>query len=151
MRDYVINKFILFILFFEIGAVLTPLLDAYANSFMQFFSVMVVVMLDMALGMIRAYKAHKFETNKALKGVYRLVAFWVVLAVVISIEHGFNYMDWLSEAVMLPLLIFTLISVLKNLQLLGAIPDNVLTDIISRIDKYKEIDADYEPNENLDG
>lgn len=138
MRYYVINKVILFILFFEIGAILTPLLDAYLDAFMQFFAVMLVVGIDMALGMIRGFKEHKFETNKALKGVYRLVAFWVVLAVVISIEHGFNYIDWLSEAVMLPLIIFTLISILKNLQLLGAIPNNVLTDIINRIDKYKE-------------
>lgn len=138
MREYAINKVILFILFFEVGAILTPLLDAYLNATMQFIAVLAVVGLDMLLGMIRSFKAHKFETNKALKGVYRLVAFWTILAVVISIEHGFRYMDWLSEAVMIPLIVFTLISILKNMQLLGAIPENVLTDIISRIDKYKD-------------
>lgn len=138
MTNYLINKTLFFLLFTYIGAAVTLLFDAYLEASMQFFAVFLVITLDQFFGSIKAYKNGTFETRKALKSVYKLVGYWAILAVVIAIESGYSYMEWLSEAIMVPLIIFTLVSVLKNMQILGLIQDNVLMQILSKIDKHKD-------------
>ena len=138
MTNYLVNRTLVFLLFSQIGAAVTLLFDAYLAASMQFFAVFLVITLDQIFGSVIALKKDSFETRKAFKSVYKMVAYWSILAVVIAIESGYSYMDWLSEAVMLPLIMFTLISVLKNMQILGLIQDNVLMQILSKIDKYKD-------------
>jgi hypothetical protein len=68
-----------------------------------------------------------------------LVAFWLLLAVVLTIEKGFPFASFLSEAVLLPIISFSLISALKNMQILGLIENSLLNEILSKIDKHKTI------------
>lgn len=138
MRTFIFNKVLVFLFLSQVGASIALLFNAYLDAAMQFFAVFLVITLDLIFGTIRAYRDGTFETRKALKSVYKLTGYWAILAVVISIESGYSYMDWLSEAVMLPLIIFTLISVLKNMQIIGLIPKTALDGILSKIDKYKQ-------------
>lgn len=123
------------------GAVCFELIDFFLNEKFQFIAIGLVVGLDAILGIIKAFKLGVFQTGKAVKFVYVLVALWSLLAVVLTIEKGFPFASFLSEAVLLPILTFELISILKNLQLLEVINSSTLSDILKRIDKHKEVEG----------
>jgi phage-related holin len=61
----------------------------------------------------------------------------LILATVLSIEKGYPSAFWLSEAIIMPILVFQVISILKNAGLLGILPKGLLTEMLEKIDKYK--------------
>ena len=99
-----------------------------------------------ALRFIRKKKYNKrlkkwgtsWETQKALKGVYYIVGYSAIVAVVLSIQKGFPAAGFLDEAVVLPILIFQLISILKNASILKFIPQGLLLQLLENIDNYKD-------------
>ena len=82
----------------------------------MFRAISFVVFIDFIFGVAKAIKFGRFSVNRAMKVVYYLV----------------------SEAVFLPIIIFQLISALKNASLIGAIPQGLLLKILESIDKHKE-------------
>lgn len=127
----IIASFIIGTLF---SGIITKILDEEA----QFIAILAVVFLDAVFGIARAISKKEFETKKAFKGVYMLVAFWLLLAVVLLIEMGYPFASFLSEAILLPIITFQIISILKNMHLLGLISGSLLDRILSNIDKHKE-------------
>lgn len=101
-----------------------------------------VIVIDFVVGVTLAVKNSKFETQKALKIVYYFTTYFVLLAMVLKVEQGFPSAFWLSEAVMMPVLVFQVVSILKNLQLLGVINNALLVEILSKIDKHKNKPSD---------
>lgn len=121
------------------GAVFSELISGFLAEKYQFISILFVVVLDFTFGVLKSFKIGNFETKKTFKAVYMLVAFWMLLAVVLTIEKGFPFASFLSEAVLLPIISFSLISALKNMQILGLIESALLNEILSKIDKHKTI------------
>lgn len=133
---------------------LFSLIFGYFNSmFLEkidlFFAAFVVVIFDNFLGQLIAKKTKVYnkrlkkwgtawETQKALKGVYYLVGYSAIVAVVLSIQKGFPAASFLDEAVVLPILIFQLVSILKNASLLKLLPQGLLLQILENIDNYKD-------------
>lgn len=114
-----------------------------------FLTVLLIVLIDNLLGQCIAYKTKKYnkrtkkwgtswETQKALKGVYYIVGYSAIVAVVLSIQRGFPAAGFLDEAVVLPILIFQLVSILKNASLLGLLPQGLLLQMLENIDNYKD-------------
>ena len=103
-----------------------------------FSALLFVLGLDWITGMVLAYKQKRFEARKAIKIVYYIAGYGLVLATVLSIESGYKYAGWMTEAVMLPIISFTLVGSLRKLSLLGIFPKGVLLEILSNIDNYKE-------------
>jgi len=124
---------------FGMGAVFSELINSFIAEKYQFISILFVVVLDFTFGVLKSFKLGNFETKKTFKAVYILVAFWFLLAVVLTIEKGFPFASFLSEAVLLPIISFSLISALKNMQILGLIENSLLNEILSKIDKHKTI------------
>jgi len=124
---------------FGMGAVFSELINSFIAEKYQFISILFVVVLDFTFGVLKSFKLGNFETKKTFKAVYILVAFWFLLAVVLTIEKGFPFASFLSEAVLLPIMSFSLISALKNMQILGLIENSLLNEILSKIDKHKTI------------
>lgn len=124
---------------FGMGAVFSELISGFLAEKYQFISILFVVVLDFTFGVLKSFKIGNFETKKTFKAVYMLVAFWMLLAVVLTIEKGFPFASFLSEAVLLPIISFSLISALKNMQILGLIESALLNEILSKIDKHKTI------------
>ena len=85
-----------------------------------------------------AFKNKKFETQKALKIVYYLITYWSMLFAVLSIEKGFSSAFWLTEAIIMPILVFQIISMIKNFMLLGVINNSLAKQMFKNIDRYKE-------------
>ena len=60
-----------------------------------------------------------------------------MLACILSIEKGFTGTAWLSETIMAPFMVFQLISVLKNASMVGIVQNELLTQILDKLDKHK--------------
>lgn len=111
--------------------------DITMNNSESFIAIISVVLLDGLFGIIAGSKREGFKTYKALK-VLRTLATWIViLAVLLVVERGFVGVDWLSEVIMIPFIVFQLISALKNASMAGFIEAKLLNDILDRIDRHK--------------
>ena len=62
-----------------------------------------------------------------------------MLTLILVIEKSIPGAGWLSETLLMPLVIFQLISVLKNASMAGFVKVEVLNQILDRIDKHKGI------------
>jgi phage-related holin len=108
-----------------------------ADNIEQFLAVGLIVFADGFFGVWAGIKREGFQTYKALK-VVKTFIFWIImLACILSIEKGFKGTSWLSETIMAPFLVFQLISVLKNASMVGAIKNELLTQILDKLDKHK--------------
>lgn len=125
------------ILSFSMSAMFTEISGILVAEMYQFIAILCVILLDTTLAMIKAYKSSTFETNKSFKAVIMLVLFWALLATVLIIEKGFPFVSFLSEAVIVPILLFQIISIIKNLSLLGYINNELAKKILSNIDNHK--------------
>lgn len=101
-----------------------------------FFTITAVVVLDAIFGVLVNIK--KFETNRALKMVWYLCGYYSITFVVLFIEKSHPAAFWLSETVIMPILVFQIISILKHASKLKLIPIPVVNDILSKIDKHKD-------------
>ena len=137
--DIAINIFLTFL-----GAMVGYFSILVLENQHAFIAITGVVALDWIFGMWKAAVTKlpngktAFENGKAIKIAWYLVTYWLVLSVVLMIEKGFPFASWLSEAIMLPIIVFQLISALKNASKIGLIPKGVLLKILENIDSYKD-------------
>ena len=103
----------------------------------QFLAVGLIIFADGFFGVWAGMKREGFQTCKALK-VLKTFGFWMVmLACILSIEKGFEGTRWLSETIIAPFMVFQLISVLKNASMVGVVKNELLTQILDKLDKHK--------------
>jgi len=102
----------------------------------QFLSVGFVVLLDGFFGVIAGIKREGFKTYKALKVLRNLFTWWLIIFVVLSIEVSFK-VSWLSETIVLPFMVFQIMSALKNASMAGFIKMELLNEILDKIDNHK--------------
>ena len=114
-----------------------------ANS-EQYLAIVGVMFLDGIFGMIAGTRREGFQTRKAIKVLRNTVAWLVILTVILMVEQGFAGTAWLSEVIVVPFMVFQLISALKNASMAGFIQMSLLNQILDKIDKHKGI-RDEEP------
>jgi len=108
-----------------------------ADNAEQFLAVGLIIFVDGFFGVWAGMKREGFQTFKALK-VLKTFGFWMVmLACILSIEKGFKGTAWLSETIIAPFMVFQLISVLKNASMVGIVKNELLTQILDKLDKHK--------------
>jgi phage-related holin len=96
-----------------------------------------VVLLDGLFGIIAGIKREGFKTFKALKILRTLVTWIIFLTVLLGVEKGFKGTGWLSETILIPFIVFQLISALKNASMSGFIKTEILNKILDQIDNHK--------------
>jgi phage-related holin len=112
-------------------------LNLTANNIEQYISVTLVVFVDGFFGVWAGTKREGFKTFKALK-VLKTLGFWIImLSAILSIEKGFAGTSWLSETIIAPFLVFQLISILKNASMVGVVHNELLTQILDKLDRHK--------------
>jgi phage-related holin len=95
------------------------------------------VFIDGFFGVIAGTKREGFQTRKAIK-VLQTTAVWVlILTVLLSVEQAFRGTAWLSETILVPFMVFQLISALKNASMAGFIKATVLNRILDALDNHK--------------
>jgi hypothetical protein len=103
----------------------------------QYTALIAVVFVDGFFGIIAGTKKYGFQTCKALKVLQTAVVWVILLTTILVIERGFSAASWLSETILIPFIVFQLISALKNASMAGFIKAGLLNDILDRIDKHK--------------
>ena len=103
----------------------------------QFLSITCVVLLDGFFGIIAGVRREGFKTFKALSVLRTVVVWWALLGVILTVEKSFQGTGWLSETIVVPFLLFQIISALKNASMAGFIKMDLLNKILDKIDKHK--------------
>ena len=105
----------------------------------QYLAIVGVMFLDGIFGMIAGTRREGFQTRKAIKVLRNTVAWIVILTVILMVEQGFAGTAWLSEVIVVPFMVFQIISALKNASMAGFIQMSLLNQILDKIDKHKGI------------
>jgi phage-related holin len=103
----------------------------------QYLALVAVVMVDGFFGVIAGTKREGFQTCKAIKVLRTLVTWVVLLTVLLMVEKGFKGTSWLSETVLVPFIVFQLMSALKNASMAGFIKIEALNSIMDKFDNHK--------------
>ena len=112
----------------------------------QYLAIVGVMFLDGIFGMIAGTKREGFQTRKAIQVLRNTFAWLVILTAILMVEQGFTGTAWLSEVIIVPFMVFQIISALKNASMAGFIKVGLLNEILDRIDKHKGI-RNEEPKE----
>tara|TARA_B110000503_G_scaffold131074_1_gene205183 strand:+ start:14 stop:361 length:348 start_codon:yes stop_codon:yes gene_type:complete len=114
-------------------------MDLTVNNAEQYLAITSLVFMDGFFGIIAGIKKEGFKTYKAIKIIRTLIYWVVILTGILILEQSIPAMGWLSETVLMPLVVFQLISVLKNASMAGFIKLEVLNKILDKIDSHKGI------------
>jgi len=115
----------------------TYLMDLTMGNSEQYMAVLSVLLLDGFFGIIAGMRREGFKTYKALRTLKNIFAWELILTVVLTIELGFDGTSWLSETILAPFMVFQLVSALKNASMAGFIKNELLNEILDRIDSHK--------------
>ena len=115
----------------------TYLMNLTMGNSEQYMAVLSVLLLDGFFGVIAGMKREGFKTYKALRVLKNIFAWELILTAVLSIELGFDGTSWLSETILAPFMVFQMISALKNASMGGFIKNELLNEILDRIDSHK--------------
>ena len=115
----------------------TYLMDVAMGNTEQYLAVISVLLLDGFFGVIAGVKREGFKTYKALRVLKNIFAWELILTAILSIELGFKGTSWLSETILAPFLVFQMVSALKNASMAGFIKNELLNEILDRIDNHK--------------
>ncbi len=121
----------------SLGFICSYFMELTMQNAEQYLAITTLVFADGFFGVIAGIKREGFKTYKAIK-ILRTLIFWVVmLTLILVIEKSIPGAGWLSETMLMPLVIFQLISTVKNASMAGFIKADVLNQILDRIDKHK--------------
>ena len=123
----------------SIGFICSYFMELTMQNAEQYLAITTLVFADGFFGIIAGIKREGFKTYKAIK-ILRTLIFWVImLTLILVIEKSIPGAGWLSETILMPLVIFQLISTVKNASMAGFIKADVLNKILDSIDKHKGI------------
>jgi phage-related holin len=105
----------------------------------QYLAIVGVMFLDGIFGIIAGTKREGFQTRKALNVLRNTFAWLITLTVILMVEQGFAGTAWLTDLIIVPFMVFQIISALKNASMAGFIKVGLLNEILDRIDKHKGI------------
>lgn len=103
----------------------------------QYLAITALIFADGFFGVIAGIKREGFKTYKAVKILKNLLFWIIILTVILGIEASFSGTFWLSETITTPLILFQLISALKNASMAGFVKIDELNKILDKIDKHK--------------
>jgi hypothetical protein len=121
------------------GFISSYFLNLTIDNSNQYLAITAVILLDGFFGVCAGIKREGFKTYKAIRVLKNIITWWMILTVILLVEIGIDGTDWLSETIMIPFVVFEIISALKNASMAGFIKKQVLNDILDSIDKHKGI------------
>lgn len=121
----------------SLGFICSYFMELTMQNAEQYLAITTLVFADGFFGIIAGIKREGFKTYKAIK-ILKTLIFWVImLTLILVIEKSIPGAGWLSETMLMPLVIFQLISTVKNASMAGFIKADVLNQILDRVDKHK--------------
>jgi phage-related holin len=121
----------------SLGFICSYFMELTMQNAEQYLAITTLVFADGFFGIIAGVKREGFKTYKAIK-ILRTLIFWVImLTLILVIEKSIPGAGWLSETMLMPLVIFQLISTVKNASMAGFIKADIVNQILDNIDKHK--------------
>lgn len=121
----------------SLGFICSYFMELTMQNAEQYLAITTLVFADGFFGIIAGIKREGFKTYKAIK-ILKTLLFWIImLTLILVIEKSIPGASWLSETMLMPLVIFQLISTIKNASMAGFIKGNVLNQILDNIDRHK--------------
>lgn len=131
------TKLILLSTSMSLGFICSYFMELTMHNAEQYLAITTLVFADGFFGILAGIKREGFKTYKAIK-ILRTLIFWVImLTVILVIEKSIPGAGWLSETMLMPLVIFQLVSTVKNASMAGFIKGELLNQILDNIDKHK--------------
>ena len=122
---------------FTFSFLITYVFDISIAYWEQFFAVTLVIAVDGVFGIIRGCLSEGFKTYKALK-IFKTLFTWIfIMATLLVVEKAYPFASWLSETFMFPVIVFYLISTLKNASQAKLIKSELLNKIMEKVDQHK--------------
>lgn len=103
----------------------------------SYFALIGLIACDHGTGVWIAFKHNRFETRKALRIFWTVLSHTGLLLFATNLSKGSSALFWLNEGVFVPLVLVNLISLVKNLALLGFIKNDFAKFFYTKIDAYK--------------
>jgi hypothetical protein len=130
-------------IYFSLSTMLTFICTYFFNLTMnhydQYLALISVVFIDGFFGVIAGIKREGFQTRKAIK-VLKTAAVWCAfLTVLLSVEDAYKGTGWLSETILIPFIVFQIMSALKNASMAGFIKAKLLNQILDKFDDHKGV------------
>jgi len=133
------TKLILLSSMISFGFICSYFMELTMRNAEQYLAIATLIFADGLFGVIAGIKREGFKTYKAIR-ILRTLIFWIIiLTVILVIEQSIPGASWLSETILMPLVVFQLISVLKNASMAGFIKMEVLNQILDKVDKHKGV------------
>jgi phage-related holin len=104
--------------------------------------VFLTIMADSATGMLYAYRQRRWESRKAFRGLFKAVAYLGLLILAHNYGRAEPSLSWLPTGILVPMVLFLVLSLIKNLSLLGWLPPKLAGMLYERIDAYKNPASD---------
>lgn len=122
---------------FSIGALTGIVGDWIFEPAVSFYTLIALIFCDHVSGIALAFKNDKFETRKALRIFWTMLSHTGLLVFATNLSKGSESLTWLNEAVFVPLVIVSMLSLVKNLSLLKLINPLFAEIFYKKIDAYK--------------
>jgi len=131
------STYILGITGMSIGFICSYFMELTLDHLDQYLAISTLIFVDGFFGIIAGVKREGFKTFKALK-ILRTFFYWIlILTAILAIESSFPKIHWLSETLIIPLILIQLLSALKNASMAGFISNDILNSLLNQIDIHK--------------
>tara|TARA_R100001244_G_scaffold16626_1_gene17982 strand:+ start:1174 stop:1815 length:642 start_codon:yes stop_codon:yes gene_type:complete len=121
---------------FSIGTIYSFTNAHIYNPADQYYSLMLLILVDNLTGMYVALKNQKFCTSKAKRVLYTLIGHTAILFFAFQLGRESKPLFFLKDAVFVPLVLINLLSFVKNLSLLGYLPKTFAKYLYKKVNTY---------------
>ncbi len=123
---------------FSVGTASSFITDWIFDPAISYFAFLILILCDYATGAFLAYKKGTLESKKFGRVIYTILSHTALLFFATQLSKGSTALFFLNEAVFVPLVLVNLMSLIKNLSLLGFIKKGFVGTFYKKIDKFKE-------------
>jgi phage-related holin len=131
---------------FSIGVITGFVEDWIFSPAASLFALLALIAADHIANLVVAWKRGSFDTRKALSIFWKLLSHIGLLMFANNLAKGSVFLGWLNEGIFVPIVLVNMLSLIKNLSLLGYIKRDFAKWIDKKIDTYKNEDISSPSN-----
>lgn len=133
---------------FSIGAFTGFVEDWIFSPAASLFALLALIAADHIVGLVVAWKRNSVDTRKALSIFWKLLSHIGLLMFANNLAKGSMFLGWLNEGIFVPIVLVNMLSLIKNLSLLGYIKKDFAQWINKKVDTYKNENLSAPANNN---
>jgi phage-related holin len=122
---------------FSLGAFTGVVEDWIFSPAASLFALLALIACDHIAALALAWRRDAVDTRKALSIFWKLLSHIGLLMFANNLAKGSVFLGWLNEGIFVPLVLVNMLSLIKNLSLLGYIKKDFAKWIDKKIDTYK--------------